>query len=181
MESIKSKLNVILSDITDFAVRARLDLIANPGLSVAALGSVGLPISPRDVDALIRCAQQSPLGARSETRLDTNAQRTWDIGSDRVELGSPEWDSAIQQMLAHVRRTLGRKGELEARLDRLSIYEKGGMLDKHSNTKKAHGIVGTLVVALVSPFYCLQILGANTVSLVSTLVVTFALSTQAGS
>ena len=155
MESIKSYLEEVLVDVdstADFALHRALVNITNPGLTIEGVGSIGLPVSPRDVESIIAVSKQSPFGFKSETRVDTDVRRTFELSPAQFKLENPAWSTFMQSVLAEVAAAFDIHGggqQIHAEPNKLLIYEKDGMFDKHKDSEKADGMFGSLVVALV--------------------------------
>jgi hypothetical protein len=61
-----------------------------PGLKVVELGPVDSPLEKRQAAALKKVARQAPYGKGTETLVDTNVRRVWEIDADQVVLANPE-------------------------------------------------------------------------------------------
>ena len=156
MEFIKSDLEEVLADAdstADFALHRGLGTITNPGLAVDGVGSIGLPVSRHDIESIIAVSRQSPFGFKSETRIDTDVRRTFELSPTQFNLENPAWSTFMQTILAEVAAAFDIHGggqQIHAEPNKLLIYEKDGMFDKHKDSEKADGMFGTLVVALVN-------------------------------
>lgn len=56
----------------------------NPVLSIAKLGTVGLPLSARDAAAIKAEAQQAPFGKGEHTVVDKTVRDTWQLDASEV-------------------------------------------------------------------------------------------------
>ncbi len=63
-----------------------------PSLEVAGLNSVGLPLSKSDACKLIRLCRQAPHGKATETIVDTDVRRVWELDPKKLRLNKPMWD-----------------------------------------------------------------------------------------
>jgi hypothetical protein len=61
----------------------------NPGLHIADYGSVGLPLSVRDAEAIARICSPSPFGKGSSTLIDTSVRKTWELDFTSFECRNP--------------------------------------------------------------------------------------------
>ena len=57
-----------------------------PQLEVAGVGRIALPLLPIQLERLITIAEQAPYGRGSETLIDTEVRRTWQIDGQQVTL-----------------------------------------------------------------------------------------------
>src|SRR5262245_50434742 len=97
-----------------------------PGLEVAGIGPVGLPLATDQAAALKKHAHQAPYGKGTKTLVDTDVRRVWEIDADQVELANPEWPAVLKQAVGVVQSELGlKKQKLEAHLYKLLLYEPG--------------------------------------------------------
>lgn len=122
-----------------------------PGLEVDGVGSIALPLEKRQAAALKKRARQAPYGRGTQTLVDTEVRRVWEIDAERVALSNPEWSNALQQVVRTVQSELGlEKQELDAHLYKLLLYERGSFFLAHRDGEKHDRMVATLVVALPS-------------------------------
>lgn len=56
----------------------------NPVLDVAGLGTIGLPLSVRDADAIKAQSSQAPFGMADRTVVDKTVRDTWEIDAHQV-------------------------------------------------------------------------------------------------
>ncbi|KAL8790514.1 MAG: hypothetical protein Q9195_006345 [Heterodermia aff. obscurata] len=137
----------------DFAKAGTLSSAVNPGLSVRDLGTIGLPLSEREAVELGKACHQAPFGKGSETIVDTMVRNTWELNADQFELQNPTWQTTLDEALEQVAGALdvvGGRNNIRAELYKLLIYNKGAFFDSHTDTEKAPGMFGTLVIALPS-------------------------------
>jgi len=122
-----------------------------PGLEIAGVGSVGLPLEKRQATALKKQARQAPYGKGTQTLVDTNVRNVWEIDADQVVLANPQWADVLKQALASVQSALGLETQkLESHLYKLLLYEKGSFFLAHRDGEKLDRMVATLVVTLPS-------------------------------
>ncbi|KAL8936703.1 MAG: hypothetical protein Q9211_004054 [Gyalolechia sp. 1 TL-2023] len=136
-----------------FAHKGHLPSAPNPGLFGRGLGTVGLPLSERDAVELKKACHQAPFGKGSETIVDTNVRNTWELNADQLELQNNAWQTTLDHILEQVAKALGVAGGSEgikAELYKLLLYDEGAFFDSHTDTEKAAGMIGTLVIALPS-------------------------------
>ena len=106
----------------------------NPGLSIAGLGKVGLPLSDRDAAELCRICHQAPFGKGSETFVDTSVRKTWELNADQVAFRNPFWRKIEEQAVANATEQLGiidGPATIRAELYKLLLYEPGAFFETH--------------------------------------------------
>jgi hypothetical protein len=131
-----------------FCTSGRLPAVL-PGLEVASVGSVALPLEKRQATALKKCARQAPYGKGTETLVNTNVRRVWEIDADQVTLTNPEWAGVLAQAIRAAQSDLGLENQtLDAHLYKLLLYEAGSFFLAHRDGEKLDRMVATLIVAL---------------------------------
>jgi hypothetical protein len=124
-----------------------------PGLEVAGLGPIGLPLTAAQAEELKKLCEQAPYGKGEETIVDTSVRRVWRLTPDRFTLTNPDWASFLQQTVRQVREELGLKRQkLESHLYDLLLYEPGSFFLPHRDGEKLDRMVATLVIVLPSAF-----------------------------
>lgn len=73
----------------------------NPWLSLARLGTIGLPLSTREAAVIKSEAKHAPFGKGERTIVDRNIRDTWEMDASEVRMASSE-PFAISQVLAQV-------------------------------------------------------------------------------
>ena len=124
---------------------------AMPGLEVEGIGTVGLPLSKAQARALIRRCRQAPYGKGTQTLVDTDVRRVWELDPAHFELTNPKWEAQIESILEEVQQRLGLEDrKLSAHLYKLLLYEKGSFFLPHRDGERLDAMVATLIVALPS-------------------------------
>ena len=122
---------------------------AMPGLEVEGIGTVGLPLSKAQARALIRRCRQAPYGKGTQTLVDTDVRRVWEMDPAHFELTNPKWEALIESILEEVQHHLGlEECKLSAHLYKLLLYEKGSFFLPHRDGERLDAMVATLIVAL---------------------------------
>ncbi|PYH44662.1 2OG-Fe(II) oxygenase [Aspergillus saccharolyticus JOP 1030-1] len=124
--------------------------VVDPGIHVADIGHIYLPLNRSQAQQLITKAHQAPYGKGSETLVDTSVRNTWELNSDQFELRRPDWNAHLREIAARVARDLGIESRISVELYKMLLYEKGAMFKPHTDTEKAPGMVATLVIGLPS-------------------------------
>lgn len=122
-----------------------------PGLEVAGVGPVALPLEKRQAAALKKRARQAPYGKGTQTLVDTDVRRVWEIDADQIVLANPQWRDVLKQAVGAAQSELGLENQrLEAQLYKLLLYESGSFFLAHRDGEKLDRMVATLVIALPS-------------------------------
>ncbi|MBK1722757.1 2OG-Fe(II) oxygenase [Thiocystis violacea] len=154
MLNLQEDLAQVLSRVQrpgDFYATGTLD-IHPPRLIVDGVGTLALPLLPVQAEQLIAIAEQAPYGRGSETLVDTEVRRTWQIDGARVRLEGRRWADDLAQIIAEVSAGLGVKGQVAAELYKLLVYDTGSFFVSHRDTEKAPGMFATLVLVLPSEY-----------------------------
>lgn len=149
--SEKQLLNALggLSESIAFCTSGTCPLVL-PGLTVAGVGEIALPISIADAQSLIKHSNQAPYGRGEATIVDTDVRRVWQLEPDEFRLENPKWQSFVRDVAASVKSEFGIKQEVTADLYKLLVYEKGSFFVPHRDTEKSHRMFATLVICLPS-------------------------------
>ena len=126
--------------------------VTMPGLEVDGLGAIRLPLGESQARELIGRCSQAPYGKGTQTLVDTNVRRVWELDPARFKLSNPKWDELVSTITDETRVALGlEESKLAARLYKLLVYEKGSFFQSHRDGEKLDGMVATLVIGLPSP------------------------------
>jgi hypothetical protein len=122
-----------------------------PGLEVEGLGTVGLPLGESQARKLIHLCRQAPYGKGTQTVVDTDVRRVWELDPIQFRLTNPKWDELVEAIVAEVQAALGLAGQkLAAQLYKLLVYEEGSFFLPHRDGEKLDRMVATLVIGLPS-------------------------------
>ena len=100
---------------------------------------------------LIKQCSQAPYGKGTETLVDTDVRRVWELDPAKFQLTNPQWDELVSSLTSEVQAGLGLENrKLKAHLYKLLVYEEGGFFLPHRDGEKLDGMVATLVVSLPS-------------------------------
>jgi hypothetical protein len=152
MSNLAQDLADILRDVRrpgDFFATGRCEIFA-PRLEVDGVGPIALPLLPAQAAALVAVAEQAPYGRGSDTLVDTDVRRTWQIAAERVQLGGRHWDQDLADIVARCAAGLGISEPVSAEFYQLLVYDTGSFFLSHRDTEKAPGMFATLVVVLPS-------------------------------
>ncbi|WP_433715022.1 2OG-Fe(II) oxygenase [Nocardia sp. CA-084685] len=136
-----------------FAAR-RTGSAENLVIEVDGVGPIRLPVTPAQARRLCEVARPARYGLREQTLLDANVRDTWEVPRDRVRVDERQWRETLLPMLDILRAELGLAPdcELSAELHSMLVYEAGQFFQRHQDSEKADGMIGTLVVTLPSAF-----------------------------
>ncbi len=122
-----------------------------PGLEVDQLGTVALPLDKTQARKLIQLCHQAPYGKGTETLVDTDVRRVWELDPDSFQLTNPKWDALIADIVGRVQTELGlQRRKLSAHLYKLLLYEEGSFFLPHRDGEKLDRMAATLVIGLPS-------------------------------
>ena len=126
--------------------------VVDPGLEVDGLGAIRLPLKRARAKELIARCRVAPYGKGTETLVNRKVRDTLELDPRSFRL-SQHWDTAIAEATRLVAGQLGLPADqVEARLYKLLVYEKGGFFLPHRDSEKHDGMVASLIVVLPSPF-----------------------------
>ncbi|MEC3957611.1 2OG-Fe(II) oxygenase [Nocardia sp. CDC153] len=123
-------------------------------IEVDGVGAIRFPVTPEQARGLCEVARPARYGLREQTLLDANVRDTWEIPRDRVTVDERRWHETLRPMLDTLGAELGLASgcELSAELHSMLVYEPGQFFQRHQDSEKADGMIGTLVVTLPSTF-----------------------------
>ena len=123
-----------------------------PRLRVEGVGTIALPLLPMQAEQLIVASEQAPYGRGSETVVDTEVRRTWQIDAKQISIEGQLWHHDLSTLTSRCAVDLGVSGEIEAELYKLLIYDTGSFFVSHRDSEKSPGMFATLVLILPSDF-----------------------------
>jgi hypothetical protein len=106
----------------------------NPGLAIGGLRKFGSPLVEHDVRAIIAESHKAPYGKGTETLVDEEVRKTWEIDGRQISLLHPQWPDALEKIIDATCEQMGIPGggtAVEAQLYKLLIYENGAMFKPH--------------------------------------------------
>lgn len=126
--------------------------VVDPGIEIDGLGAIRLPLKPAMAKKLVALCRVAPYGKGTETLVDRKVRNTFELDPEKFRLGE-EWNSAVAGATQFAGKQLGLPAEqVEARLYKLLVYEKGGFFLSHRDSEKHDGMVASLIVVLANPF-----------------------------
>lgn len=123
-----------------------------PRLEVEGIGGIALPLLASQAEQIIASAEQAPYGRGTETLIDTEVRRTWQLGAQRVRISGRAWQQGLAEVVDQAAVGLGVTAPVEAQLYKLLIYDTGSFFIRHRDSEKAQGMFATLVVVLPSEY-----------------------------
>src|SRR5262249_49621497 len=134
-----------------FCVAGCLPVI-DPGIEVDGLGAIKLPLKPATAKKLVGHCRVASYGKGTQTLVDRKVRDTLELDPKKFRL-SQEWNSAGARAAQLAAEQLGLPADqVEARLYKLLVYEKGGFFLPHRDSEKHDGMVASLIVVLANPF-----------------------------
>jgi hypothetical protein len=122
--------------------------VVDLGIEVEGLGAVKLPLKRTTAKELVASCQVAPYGKGTRTLVNKKVRNTFELDPKKFLL-SDEWDSAIASATQLATAQLGLPAEqLEARLHKLLVYEKGGFFLPHRDSEKHDRMVASMIVVL---------------------------------
>ncbi|WP_194813647.1 2OG-Fe(II) oxygenase [Nocardia sp. XZ_19_385] len=123
-------------------------------VEVEGVGRLELPVPPGQARRLCEVARPARYGLREQTLLDANVRDTWEVPRERVAIDEGRWHETLLPLLDTLRGELGLSAdcELSAELHSMLVYEPGQFFQRHQDSEKTEGMIGTLVVTLPSAF-----------------------------
>jgi len=152
--AIADELAAILSTVRrpgDFFVSGS-QLLHAPRIEIAGVGVVSLPLPAEQARQLVAVAARAPYGRGSETLVDTDVRRTWQIDAGQVGISGRHWPATLAEIVARCADGLGIQESVSAEFYKLLIYDTGSFFVNHRDTEKAPGMFATLVIVLPSPY-----------------------------
>lgn len=133
-----------------FAYQKIITEYPNPGLEFENVGTVGLPMSSRDIEAVKQASHQAPFGKGSETIVDKSVRKTWQIDASKVKINNPRWDEWVQRNVPDEELGVPPVAwpNVRAELYKLLIYEFGAHFKQHQDSEKAQGMFATMAICL---------------------------------
>jgi hypothetical protein len=126
--------------------------VSDPGLEVGGLGFVRVPLKRGMAKQLIGHCEVAPYGKGTQTLVDTKVRKTFELDPKQFHL-SPGWGAAVDGAARHAAEQLGLPADqVEVRLYKLLVYEKGGFFLAHRDSEKHEGMVASLIVVLPNAF-----------------------------
>ena len=154
MSSIPQELAALLAQVRrpgDFYATGTVD-IHPPRLEVEGVGPIALPLLPSQAEQVITVAERAPYGRGTETLVDTDVRRTWQVGAEQVQISGRMWAQDLSTMVAEAAAGLGVSGSVEAEFYKLLVYDTGSFFVRHRDSEKVPGMFATLVIVLPSDF-----------------------------
>ena len=126
--------------------------VVDPGIEVEGHGAVKIPLRRTAAKELIAVCQVAPYGKGTRTLVDKKVRNTCELDPKKFHL-SAAWNTAIADAMHPVAEELGLPADqLEARLYKLLVYEKGGFFLAHRDSEKHDRMVASMIVVLPNRF-----------------------------
>ena len=112
MSALAKDLAALLQEVSrpgDFYAAGTLD-IHTPRLEVEGVGVIALPLLPVQAAQILEVAERAPYGRGSETLVDTDVRRTWQVDAERLRIGGRHWAEDLDRIVRQVSDGLGVSG-----------------------------------------------------------------------
>ena len=116
LETLKTELEDCLGNLLSagtFALFEHLPNPVNPGLYVKGVGTIGLPLSDRDAEAIKEASVEPELAANC------------------IETRNPAWEHFVDVAISKVTSDLGIEGSVRAELKGMHLYDKSSKFTYH--------------------------------------------------
>ena len=99
----------------------------NSGLRIPRVGTIGLPFSEDDAEAIIGVSDRIGSGKVNEHFDGLSLKGPSALGPDQFELSNPPWPAHLDEQIGKLSKDLGFMGsrDVEAILHGMLLYEKG--------------------------------------------------------
>ncbi len=126
--------------------------VVDSGIEVEGLGAITLPLKRTTAKKLVEFCQVAPYGKGTRTLVNKKVRTTFELDQKKFRLGD-EWNLAIASVTHLAAAQLGLPAEqLEARLYKLLVYEKGGFFLPHRDSEKHDRMVASMIIVLPNRF-----------------------------
>lgn len=151
-DQLKSSLSPTFSKASFMYQNSRQEY-PNPGLKIKDVGIVGLPLSSDGADTLKRASHRAPFGKGTETVVDENVRKTWQINAADISFANTRWDEWVQKrVMLMAFDTLAilptSREHLRAELYKLLLYEQDAHFKPHQDSEKVPNMFATLAICL---------------------------------
>lgn len=132
-----------------FAWSSSQQSIPNPGLQIDGIGTIGIPISTREIE-LLKGHSINLLNQRGEVGVhDAPKRNVWDFFHSAFSIQNSRFNTTISTILGTVKAKLGLRCEgMTATLRKLAIHGESGQFEPFQSLDMQKGEFGTLIVVL---------------------------------
>ena len=150
-QALRESLSGIQTEV-NFATSDRVFGDVATGLTVNGFGHIAFPLPEHQAKQIIKICHKAPFGKGSNTLVDENIRKTWELNPDQFTLTFPRWPSIMSDVTKKAAQKLGLppKTAVTSNLYKLLLYEKGAMFKPHQDTEKEPGMFATLIITLPS-------------------------------
>jgi predicted 2-oxoglutarate/Fe(II)-dependent dioxygenase YbiX len=124
--------------------------VAMPTVDIDDVGRIAFPLLPVQAERLVAIAEAAPHGRGTQTLVDRDVRRTWQIDSGKVRVGGRHWEKTLAELVAEAARDLGVSEPVAADFYKLLLYDTGSFFVDHRDTEKVPGMFATMVLVLPS-------------------------------
>lgn len=114
---------------------------------------LSLPFTEYVFEKFLKKFQKSPFGRGSDTIIDENFRKSYELSSDKVHLSQEFLDVIDANILPQIQSNLCPENSfITYDFYKLVVYEKGGFFKPHKDTQRTNNHFGTLIVFLPSVY-----------------------------
>ncbi|KAF8530194.1 hypothetical protein BU17DRAFT_35565 [Hysterangium stoloniferum] len=116
--------------------------------------SISFPAQVDKIDKLVEACKPSPLGRGKETVHDEDYRKARELSKDDFSITADILSASgvLESISSLIAPVSDDGGAVIARLSKLNVYASGGFFKAHRDTPRQGRHIGTLVVALPSPY-----------------------------
>ncbi|KAK5682050.1 hypothetical protein LTR17_027407 [Elasticomyces elasticus] len=110
-----------------------------------------LPLGHPDALRIMTASHPAPFGRGLETLVDQSVRNTWELNHDQFLIHNPAFQDYVSTAIRDCCKGLGLENvNVQAQLYKLLLYEPGATFKPHTDTEKAPGMFGTMIISLPS-------------------------------
>ncbi|EME89412.1 uncharacterized protein MYCFIDRAFT_213654 [Pseudocercospora fijiensis CIRAD86] len=153
---VRASLQQALDAVQNFGTFASFGPIEqfwDPVITVAQGGPpITLPLQEQDAQRLIAASHKAPFGKGSETIVDDNVRKTWELNTNEFMVNNPYFNGTVNHAVTNAVSELGVTNLAQVGISpyKMLLYEPGAMFKPHTDTEKVPGMFATLVICLPS-------------------------------
>lgn len=138
-------LKQILEELPDPSFIEGTTRVSEPLAIAIPDGDLGALADKKFVPWLLEHSEDAPFGDKGETKLDNKVRRAKRLAARGKAIVAGFEPTSV---LPAIEKALSPRFHLDARLEDVIVYEKGGKFERHKDTPRTANLVGTLVVGL---------------------------------
>ena len=135
--NLKKRLLARISDVHGagwFATYRYIENFLPSGISVDGVGELRLPLSSHDADSLIKPSRKTPFKEGEQSVVYETERKTLEIDGSKIFFANEGWHGWLENIVQSVSKDLGvtgGSGRVQAKLDKMLLYEKDATFNLH--------------------------------------------------